>query len=346
MADSTLDFAVIGSGPLCLLLAGLLAGTHGRSTVLVGDRPSPFLLRRGLSLSAAPLTNPQTWAMLRAVVPETLRILRTLGAGSFERIDPLLVAHSDASRTLLSHIRHIASGFGIAAERETRGGIEACRLRDSALIDPVRLAELAAPWLAGSGVAWLPARNAEVTLRRDGGVRIRSGETSLEAAQAVLADDDSLLAHFGDLLEGAIFTSILTEPAARLRAPLQHHLDSGVTLLQHGAGQITAIAPGEADSAAATTAAALAGQMRRAGEVSYRILATADGGPLFGALRPSRVIAIGGFGAIAPFLAPAIARVLAGAASEPEAAYFSARSPGKGRGAAADIGPRPMAVAA
>src|SRR5690606_13771671 len=63
----------------------------------------------------------------------------------------------------------------------------------------------------------------------------------------------------------------------------------------------------------------------RAGQTRFERLDTLDGAPLVGVATGSRITVVAGLGIRAASLAPALARLLAGAASEAEQAYFGAR---------------------
>jgi hypothetical protein len=327
MADPSYDLAVLGSTPLAVLLAGLLAKIHGRRVVLCGDPPSPHRPPRSIDLSAGPITRPATWALLKDTVPETIKLVRGLGSGLYRRVEPLLVATTDDGREGLGHIRNVAAGFGIPAERYG----EAVRFRDAAVLRPVALHVAAQPWLAAAGVLRCDAGG--VTIRRDGRVRIDMERTSLEAARAVLCDDAAILGHLGpdgERMRPAQRIAILTEPAPSLAAPVMLHVDSGVILRQRQSGAIEAIAPDSLPPLGLPPGA------RYAGRAAFRTVATVDGAPLAGTIRNRIVLA--GFGVTAAFLAPAIARFIAGASAEAERLWFAAHDAGKGRGAVAEFG--------
>ena len=72
MTEAHADFVVVGSTPLARLVAGLLASVHGKTVVFSGESQSGYRLPRGLDLSVAPITRPETWALLKAVLPESL----------------------------------------------------------------------------------------------------------------------------------------------------------------------------------------------------------------------------------------------------------------------------------
>jgi len=73
-------------------------------------------------------------------------------------------------------------------------------------------------------------------------------------------------------------------------------------------------------------------------ELELRRLATTDGAPLIGRLTPSNLIVIAGAGSVGAFLAPPLARLLAGVPSDEEQAWFAAHDPARtDRAPVADI---------
>jgi hypothetical protein len=121
----------------------------------------------------------------------------------------------------------------------------------------------------------------------------------------------------------------VTEAAVRpLPAPLCRYLDRELVLSQRAAkGPVSALGEGDPDTALARIAAcsAAAGPLRRTGQAVYRIVQTLDGAPLIGRTGRHKVTILAGFGDAAAFVAPAVARVLAGSASDDDRAYFEAR---------------------
>lgn len=343
MADVAFDFAVVGAGPLALLVAGCLAEAHGRRVVVVGDLPSPFRVPRQEHVSVAPFTRPETWSLLGHCLPETIKLLRAMGAGTFEHQDALFVARSGPAIDALAHIRHMAAGFGHAAERESRHGVAACRIRDAAVLRPVELAIAAAAWLARLDVPVLPGAGTSVRLMRRGGMRIETARRAFDAAHGVLADDDAVLALGGDItgLAAAEATSILTEPVAPLPGSLIFDMDDRVLLRQAPGGQVVARAPGGRDVALPRIARAMAarGGIRRAGEVTHAVVVSADGAPVIASTRPPRATVFAGLGPVGAFLAPAIARFLAGASTAVETEWFAARAARRARSGVADVEP-------
>ena len=97
--------------------------------------------------------------------------------------------------------------------------------------------------------------------------------------------------------------------------------------------------------AAARLSSCLAGTLplQRGATTHYRRLVTADGAPLIGRLNPSRLVVIAGLGSIAAFLAPSIARLLAGVPTDEESAWFAAHDPARtDRSPVADLVETPL----
>lgn len=342
MADGAMDFAVFGSTPLAGLVAGLLAAEHGKRVCVVGARWSAFRLPRRYDLSIAPATRPETWALLHTLTGETTKLLATIGRGLTERIDPLAVAETGASIGAISHMRHIAAGYGYTIERLadkalTETGL-VLRLRDVVMLSDSKAGPAIAAWLERLGVPRLDPDSTRVTLRRDGGTRLVTRETRLEAGRAVLADDEAIIDYLDPeardrVLEQRWVTAVLTEPAKPLKAPLISFFDRDVVLMQrHKGGGILAFAGGTEEEAMPRIGACIGelGPLKRAGQASFKSLVTTDGAPLVGPAKGQRPVVIAGLGNVAAFFAPAVARHLVGAGSDAEKAWFAAREPSRG----------------
>jgi hypothetical protein len=337
MSSRPYELAIFGATPLAGLLAGLLATTHRKRVVLIADAPSPFRLPTGFDLSVAPITRPETWALLKAGTTETLHLLRQIGGHHATRyVDPLFVAETVAGNAALSHVRTMAMGFAFAVERTPHAaGQFGVRIRDAVLLDRPALAPLLSAWLGRIGVERVETRRAKAAFGRDGSVRIdRLGQT-IEAAHAVLADDEAILMQLDTALnDGSLAqqqaTVTLTAPTRRLAAPLVVHLDGGVTLVEAFGGQVLAYIiqrPGEAANPL-VGALATQGPLRRVAQRQLRVVVPPDGAPLVGPLRGGKATVVAGFGPSGAFLAPALARYLTGTSSTTENAYFAARQTG------------------
>lgn len=336
MGAVRLDVAVFGSTPMAKLLAGLLASAHGKRVALIGESDAAFRLTQGADLSAAPLTRPATWALLAHLVPETMRVLSRFGARSAQlRLDPIFYAKGPYGCEALAHIRHVVAGFGHAAERASTEAVgedhEGLVLRDAVLLLRPQLEPLLDTWLTSLGVLALRRGQAHIEMIPGGGATIAAGENGMEAELAVLADDEAILAHVGGgplarVAAVAEATSILTEPTRPLPSPFMIEIEDGAHMLQHPSGSIAAIAMGAPPAAVPVIGRLLARHqhLRRAGQVAFPRLIPHDGAPLAGPPSGGGPIILAGLGLPAVFLAPAIARWVAGKASPSEAAWFAA----------------------
>lgn len=344
MADDSLDFAIFGTSPLAALAAGLLALVHGRTVCLVSESRSEFRLARRLDLSVGAHTRPETWALLAATVPETVRLITSFaGRQAVARLDPLFVCETPQGIEALSHVRHVAAGLGQVIERagDLPGQTgHAYRFRDARLLVPAPFERALPLWLSGAGVRQVQIDQAGVTLRRDGSCRIQAGDEMVTARQAVLCDGAMILRLLEpDERDRALVArrqaTIVTEPTRALPAPVVLFPDQLVALHQRPNGGVTALADGRADSAALRIGKALSGQgtLRRAGQMDYRYADTGDGAPLVGPARGLKTLVAAGMGT---FFAAALARHLAGASSPDEAEYFTARATGGDRSLVAD----------
>jgi hypothetical protein len=335
MSDSGFDFAIFGSTPLAQLLAGLLASAHGRRVLLVGESQAGYRLVRGIDLSVAPVTRPDTWAMLSHGVPEATRLLSRIGGrAALSRVDPIFFAQGREHGEALSHVRHMAAGFGLAAEPVAPSLLGAGRsgvvLRDTIRINRPPLEAGMDGWLDRNGVSRVGAQKIEVA--SDGQVQVVAAGSAFQARQAVLCDDEAIMAwlplrQWPQLLSRGPSTSILTVPTRPLPASIMLDFDSGTYLIQQAEGGVAAFGPGDM-AELAQHVHALLGQNRpveQAGQTSFQALATRDGAPAFGRVAGIGADVVTGLSCYGAFLVPALARWLSGTASSEEAAWFGAR---------------------
>ena len=335
MTQSQVDFVIVGASLQARLVAGLLAATHGRAVLFIGPSQAAYRLPRQLDLSLAPITRPDTWDLLRSALPEVTTLLKKLGARkAWTRLDPVLFASAPAGRQLLGHLRHMALGFGMAAERVPTAALgrdrEGIVLPDAMLLQRALLEPLLDQWLDRLGVRRMEA--APIAVAANGSAQITLGEEIVSATQTVLADDDAILAHlpadaWPNLFTREVASSLLTEPTAPLQAPVMLDLDTGITLLQQAGRGLVAMGRGPLDPFAAAVRVLL-GQERKlqqVGQASYTRLVTLDGAPAVGRINGSGPDVLAGFGAHAAFFAPALARWLCGAATPAESAWMAGR---------------------
>lgn len=343
MASPDYDIVICGGTPFAGLLAGLLHSLHGRRVCLVGDRWSPYRMPHGFDISVMPSARPETWTLLKRGGAETLKLLPGLGRGLFERVDPLFVAETPATAAYLGHMRWLALGTGFSAEKAANHAVThagtICRIRDAAMLVGGKAEPGIDAWLDELGVRRLPSA-AEIVARRDGGSEVRHDDEAFGAALVVLADDEAVLARLPPaerhrLLTAspsiALATTAATKPLAA--SPIVW-LDRGVVVHQRGGkAHVTAFGAGEADTALPRIGASMpgAGPLHRAAEARFLRVTTTDGAPLIGRMGKDHHTVIAGLGAGAAFLAPLVARHLAGVGSEDEVRYFEARDVAQAR---------------
>jgi hypothetical protein len=336
MNSREVDIAVFGSGLLARLLAGLLAQAHGRRVALVTESDASYRLARRFDMSVAPVTRPETWALLTQTVPETLRLLAQIGARTAcQRLDPLFVTSTGRGRQGLAHVRHMAAGFGHDTQVLPAEALGADRegliLRDAVLLMRGEAELLADAWLARLGVAVLQRQRVRAEISGEGTARMEGEGVQLEAGVTVLCDDAAVLAHagraMGGLLEARSAFALFAGCEQALGAPFVVDVDSGVQVLQTGPRALAVVAAGETDDAPAAVASLLRrrGSLHLWGRTSFRQLVARDGAPVLGRPQADGAIVLAGLGLTGAFIAPALARWLAGTASRAEDSYFAAR---------------------
>ncbi|SEP76498.1 hypothetical protein SAMN05428969_0808 [Devosia sp. YR412] len=336
MSLKNADFVIIGSTPLARLVAGLLASVHGKAVVFAGESHAGYHLPRGMDLSVAPITRPETWDLLKPLVAEMLKLLPRIGArGSWSRVDPVLFAEAAAGKEALAHIRHMALAFRHGAEPVGEKALgprrEGVILRDAILLHRPRLEAALDHWLDKLEVHRM-APVETLTMHPDGSAELHSGDQRMAITQTVLADDTALLHHlpiaqWPSLLQRQVTSTIVTEPTKPLAAPVMLQLDAGLALAQQPGRGITAIGAGRIDPFAARLGVLLgrAHDFRQAGQLQYERIATSDSAPAVGRLGATGPDVLAGLGPTGAFFAPAIARWLSGVANPAENAWFGAR---------------------
>ena len=336
MIETHADFAVLGATPQARLVAGLLASVHGKSVLFQGESQSGYRLPRGIDLSVGAITRPETWGLLKAGLPETLKLVSRIGKrGAWSRLDPIFFADAADGKEALVHTRHMAAAFGLAAERVPvsllGNGREGLVLRDAVLLRRQALEPALDRWLDQVKVRRLGADDT-IVVRADGSAECTLDDTRIAIGQTILADDNAIMAHlpmslWPALLVRQIASTILTEPTDAIAAPVMHRLDNGLVLTQQAERGIIAFGPGTVGEFAASLSEILGRQraVRQAGQSSYTRIFTNDGAPAVGRAGGTGPDLLAGFGSIGAFLAPAIARWLCGVASPTESAWFGAR---------------------
>lgn len=340
MPDNAYDHLIIGSTPLAGLVAGQLRREHGKRVCLVAGPYSSFGLERRFDCSTAPLTRPETLLMLKRLVPETLKLIGSIGKNLTDKVEPLLIAETPAGAAVLGHFLHIAQLLEMPVERLADRTISEgtiLKVRSQHLIAHHRFAPALESWLDAAEVRRLDPDDTAVTIRKDGTARLVAAGVESEATSVLLADDAAVLAHLPpDAWDRAIIrstaTALLLQPARPAAIPFSLWLDRRMALRQESKGSLAAVLAGDRDSAEARVASVTPKSLplRRAGEARAESLATSDGAPLLAPARGIKVTHLAGFGLTAAFFAPAVARQITGVATADEAAWFAARGATRG----------------
>jgi hypothetical protein len=235
-------------------------------------------------------------------------------------------------------MRWTATAHGYAAERAVDPNVvrdgSICRIRDAAMLSRGRVEPALEAWLDRIGVLRVAATATSVVTHRDGTALIDSGEQQSSAASLVLADDEAILALQASsdrhrLTVPVAATAVLTEPARNaLPSPVCHYLDRDLVLCQRAARDgVSGLVGGEPETALARMGASTAGlgPLRGIGRAAFRAIETLDGAPLVGRFGRHKVAIVAGMGQHAAFVAPALSRMLAGAADHADLGYFEAR---------------------
>ena len=336
MTEARFDFAIVGSTPLARLVAGLLASAHGKRVLFAGDSRAHYRLTQGVDLSVAPLTRPESWSLLKAVLPETRKLItRIAGRSVWSRVDPIFFADEPAGKEALAHIRHMALAFGHGAEPVPGSAIgdgrDGLLLRDAVLLHRPMLEPALDAWLVRHKVRRL-GEHETIVVHADGSGELVSGDVRTGIGQTVLADDAAIIRHvpmaqWPALLRRQVTSTIFTEPTRPIVAPVMQQIDNGAMLVQRPDRGITAIGPGAIGEFAATLSILLGhdGDFRQAGQSGYETLVTSDAAPAVGRVNGNGPDVLAGFGQTGAFLAPPIARWLSGTAGPLESAWLGAR---------------------
>jgi len=338
--DLAYDHLIIGSTALAGLVAGLLRREHGKRVCLVAEPYSPFGLERRFDVSMDLVTRPETLKLLSRLSGETIKLINSLGKNLVQPASPLFIAETRASADALGHFMYLIRALDLPFDRVVDRNISAgsmVRVNGQSLIAHHRFAPALEAWLDSAEVRRLDPDDTGITIRKDGTARITAEGREVEAANVVLADDAAVLAHLSeDAWDRAVIratsTAMLLQPAKLAPNPLAVWIDRGVVLRQEPKASLGAIVSGARDTAEARLASA-AGKslpLRRAGEARFESLATSDGAPIMALAPRIKVTHLVGFGLAGAFYAPAVARQLAGRATEEEVAWFAARGATRG----------------
>ncbi|MEP7240827.1 MAG: hypothetical protein ABI697_08085 [Devosia sp.] len=341
MAEPRFDVAIVGSGPLSLLLAAELVRIHGKRVARIGNVPSLQRLPRQVSICLPLATRPSTWRLVDTGLAEAREVLP--GDGSeplLAATEVLVTADLAASRTGLDHMAHMALGHGLKARARDTGWLfsRVPVLRDQALYEAHGMAG------AASAVTY-PATDVRLEIA-DGSATLSAGDTQIDAGLIVLVDDAALI----ELLPTELWpeplrlqsiTSTLTAPTSPIAAPVVHAFDRGVTLVRRDGNAVLAIIAGDADLET-RLGSMFAGPFpirRMATSRSHRV-ASLDGAPVVGPLAAGRIFIAAGLGSAAPFFGGPLARAITGTSGDAETAWFTAHAPGSDRTQVAELSTR------
>jgi hypothetical protein len=229
----------------------------------------------------------------------------------------------------------MALGFGhgveLVPESAIGKGRDGLLLRDAVLLHRPTLEPALERWLKRSKVRLL-APGESLNLHPDGSAELVAGETRIAIGQTILADDAAIIGHLAPehwpaLLAPQLSATIFTEPTRPIVAPVMCQLDYGIALVQRQDRGVSAMGPGNVHSLAARLGPLLGDDrdFRQAGQSDYERLVTLDNAPAFGRVGGTGPDILAGLGPTGLFLAPAIARWLAGVAGPGEAEWLGTR---------------------
>lgn len=314
------DFAIVGTDLFSGLLAGLLARDHGKTVVRIGRRPSAQRLWRSLPLALPIATRPGAWTIVRRGERETRNLLSGMGLpAAISMSEAALIGHTPATAAALDHLAHVAAGYGHQVRRLEGGWA----LRNVTMLDRDAIDARLTGWLEGVGV--------------------RQIDEPIDAGLTVLTEDAAIFeglseAQRPEVLVSESMTSTSIVAARPLPVRLQRFLDRGVTLLGQSGNTVLALISGERD-VEARLASTLPGPfpMKRLATTRYRRFVTRDGAPLIGRIKGTKQVVVAGLGDCAPFLAPVVARFLAGTSEGSEKSWLLAHDPARPRTNVADF---------
>jgi hypothetical protein len=317
------DIAVFGTNLLSGLLAGMLARDHGKRVVRIGRRPSAQRLPRAINLALPLATHPESWRLLRQAEGETRALLAAIGVpDTVSTTEIEFVAELPDTAEALDHMAHLALGHGHQIRRTERGWA----FRHAAQLHPELIEDRLAEWLSSVGVTSIE-------------------EAPGDAVQTILADDAALLEQLPEhqrpaqLVSEAMTATLVVAPRG-LAVPIRRYPDRGVTLLRHPGNAVLALISGDID-VEARLASVLTGPfpMKRLATTHYRRVVSADAAPLVGRAKPSKQFVIAGLGDAASFMAPSLARFIAGASNPDEKRWFASHDPARPREQVAEYAP-------
>ncbi|WP_029042686.1 FAD-binding oxidoreductase/lyase [Cucumibacter marinus] len=341
MTSQHYDLAVLGSDPFALFLAALLHEDHSRKVILIHNPANRRRLARRFDAAAGAYARPGMWRLLTEGATESRKRLRTAKAqGGLTRLD---IALRLGDKAALGHVQALAETVRKAAEplvgvpADFAGNHQAGLIfRDVDFVDRLAMRSRMDDWHQRLGLEQLSLGTVDsINFVRDGGVRIARGEDRITSDDAVLAGGAMMLRHASpedtsQALRKQVFTAYLLEPGAvRLPQQIPVWLDDRIALQQRPDLAIACVVRGDREEAARTLLDAMPGlaELKIAGRGRFERLVTADAAPIAGKGRAIRHWLLAGLGTGAFFLAPSLARLIAGEASDIEQEFWRARTP-------------------
>lgn len=336
MSDSNLDFAILGSSPFAALLAISLASLHGKKVCLVAQPINQFQLVRSVSLSVAPVTRPETWALLQSTKGELESLLAKVPGTFFSRSQSAFVSQTIDGTNALGHIRHMAAGYGFATAALTTQnhlGFEEGFTFESALRLRHRPFFNALPSiLTQLGIQFLPQKETTLKVKRTS-TTLDFKDIQLTANRVVATDSISLGQSLpnekqNQICKRSAFTSILTEPGTTLPFPTIVDIDTGAFGYTHPDGRVECIVRGDGEIAKNWLANMLPEHSSTyfSGLTEFTEIENLKGIPIVGQVGNTHTSLALLPAPTAPFLAPSVARQLCNTTSPFETDYFAGRN--------------------
>ncbi len=334
------EFAIIGTNALGVLLATSLAKLHRRKAAFIGEFSNPLFPRRGLDISVNMLTREKNWRLIKENLPLLRDLLKDFGAISpLKRIDPIFIAQKENGAKIISYMQNIAPFYGFACEKlPLREKIlKSVKFRDALMIESDYFFAGANDWLSKNNVLAINSNNIELKRSARGGTKITTPEQSIIAKKIIIIDEmvqkfmpKSEIANYFFALKTY---STMLESAEDLENNYIINVDNGTILWQNGDSGIGAIAYGKQGGAFENICGYFGNKdkLKMAGKAQFTSLFSRDGAGIFGAVGGSKISYIAGFGINGAFLAPSMAKFLVGKANRFENEYFLAHKPQKNK---------------
>ncbi len=334
---------LVGSSLQAGLVAGLLARVHKRKVYLAFEPSIGFRLARELPLSVDCITRPETWQLLAQSRAEAFKLLTSIGGGkALGRINPVIVATTFDCAQALAHMFHVVKGYGFEIEQETIGALPAAkkilRIRGARIIQHKLFRPALGRWLADGGVRIGSVNDLTLSIKRGGQVVAKMSEGTIQANRLVLADEEAIRAHakpqyLNPAFVGVSATTLACEPTPALSEKYVLNPFNRFRAYGQANNGYEIVSLSLVDEVATDIVASLPDgkKLRPAGRAVFNTCVSSDGAPFAGKLGQSGAWAVGGFGNTGAFVAPAIARFLAGKTEGLEEEYFSKRCGGAKR---------------